>query len=54
MKSIPSFLIGAAEVAVGAYLIPPMPEDFLTGGATIAPTAVVGLFLLNDGLRRLG
>ena len=37
-----------AEGAIGLYLLLPMPEDIATGGATLAPSAVVGAALLAD------
>lgn len=37
-----------AQAAVGIYLILPGPEDFGTGGATIAPSAILGAALVAD------
>jgi hypothetical protein len=43
------FLMKLSKIAqgvVGLYLILPGPEDALTGGATLAPSAVIGAALL--------
>jgi len=37
-----------AEAALGAYLILPSIEDAATGGATLAPSAIVGAALIAD------
>jgi len=37
------------EIGIGLYLILPSVEDVATGGATLAPSAVVGAALLADG-----
>lgn len=37
-----------AEAAIGFYLVLPGPEDALTGGATLAPSAIVGAAMLAD------
>ena len=36
------------EAAVGLYLLMPGPEDALTGGTTLIPSAVIGGTLLAD------
>ena len=36
------------EGAIGFYLLLPGPEDIITGGTTIAPSAVLGAVLLAD------
>jgi len=36
------------EGAIGLYLVLPSIEDVATGGATLAPSAAVGLVLLVD------
>lgn len=35
-----------AEAAIGLYLLAPGPEDIATGGATLAPSALVGAALI--------
>lgn len=43
------------ELAVGAYLLSPVsPEDALTAGATVVPSAVAGGALIFDGLLNEG
>ena len=37
-----------AEAALGIYLVLPGPEDWITGGTTIAPSAAIGALLLAD------
>jgi hypothetical protein len=36
------------EGAIGLYLILPGPEDIISGGTTIAPSALLGIALLAD------
>lgn len=37
-----------AEGAIGLYLILPGPEDAVSGGTTLLPSAALGAFLLAD------
>lgn len=37
-----------AQAALGIYLILPGPEDWPSGGATVAPSAVLGAALIAD------
>ena len=40
-----------AEVLIGAYLLSPLsPEDLLTAGTTVVPSAVAGILLILHGL----
>lgn len=42
------------KVAAGVYLISPLaPEDILTGGITVIPSAAVGGYLVLNGLNVL-
>jgi len=36
------------EALLGAYLILPGPEDALTGGTTVLPSAALGALLIAD------
>jgi hypothetical protein len=36
------------QAALGIYLMLPGPEDWATGGATIAPSAAIGALLVAD------
>lgn len=37
-----------AQAAIGLYLILPGPEDAITGGASVLPSAALGTLLLAD------
>ena len=37
-----------AEAAIGTYLLLPGAEDVATGGLTLAPSALIGGYLLAD------
>ena len=38
-----------AKIGVGLYLMLPAPEDVATGGATVLPTALLGVALVASG-----
>ena len=42
-------LMKLAQIGLGIYLVLPGPADVATGGATLAPSAVLGAALVADG-----
>jgi len=48
-----NFWIGAAEIGIGLFILPPSPEDIPFGGASIPATATIGGLMVLDGMRRL-
>lgn len=47
-----NFLLGLAEIGAGIFLAAPF-EDVVTAGASIPITAVAGVALVYDGIKRL-